>query len=149
MKSEVRNVGHLRDNSSFSRDFGAVPGRRPGTGYFRDGNRKRQLYRKSPPGWRTSCRRGVIGSTRPGLCDNAAAVTRYLDRDTDIGGPAAGFPATRRSAVLAVGSGDETSRALARERLVTAYWKPVYKYLRIRWKTDNEDAKDWTQGYFA
>lgn len=83
------------------------------------------------------------------MCDNAAAVTRYLDRDTDIGGPAARFPATRRSAVLAVGSGDETLRALARERLVTAYWKPVYKYLRIRWKADNEDAKDWTQGYFA
>jgi RNA polymerase sigma factor (sigma-70 family) len=29
------------------------------------------------------------------------------------------------------------------------YWKPVYKYLRIKWQIANEDAKDLTQSFFA
>lgn len=35
------------------------------------------------------------------------------------------------------------------ETLVAAYWKPVYKYIRIRWRRSNEDAKDLTQELFA
>jgi len=33
--------------------------------------------------------------------------------------------------------------------LVTMYWKPVYKYLRIKYRKSNEDAKDLTQAFFA
>lgn len=30
-----------------------------------------------------------------------------------------------------------------------AYWKPVYKFVRLRFGKTNEDAKDLTQGFFA
>ena len=29
------------------------------------------------------------------------------------------------------------------------YWKPVYKYLRIKWRKSNADAEDLTQGFFT
>lgn len=40
-------------------------------------------------------------------------------------------------------------RAGALERIVAIYWKPVYKYVRIRWRKDDEDARDLTQEFFA
>ena len=72
-----------------------------------------------------------------------------MDRDTDIGGRAEGFPQTRRSAVWAARSADPAERRRALDVLVTAYWKPVYKYIRLKWREDNEAAKDLTQGFFA
>jgi RNA polymerase sigma factor (sigma-70 family) len=72
-----------------------------------------------------------------------------MDRDTDLGGPHRGFPPTRHSVVKAVGSADPTVRSRAFESLVRAYWKAVYKYVRIKWRASNEDAKDLTQGFFA
>lgn len=33
--------------------------------------------------------------------------------------------------------------------LVEQYWKPVYKYLRVRHQAADEDAQDLTQGFFA
>jgi RNA polymerase sigma factor (sigma-70 family) len=33
--------------------------------------------------------------------------------------------------------------------LIAVYWKPVYKYIRMRWSAENEDAKDLTQEFFA
>ena len=59
------------------------------------------------------------------------------------------FPATRRSAVIAVASDDPAERARSFEILVRAYWKPVYKYLRLRFRKDVEEARDLTQGFFA
>jgi DNA-directed RNA polymerase specialized sigma24 family protein len=59
------------------------------------------------------------------------------------------FPTTRRSAVVAAGSDDPAERARAFERLVRAYWKPVYKQLRVRWRLSDEQAADLTQGFFA
>jgi RNA polymerase sigma factor (sigma-70 family) len=29
------------------------------------------------------------------------------------------------------------------------YWKPVYRFIRIKFRKDNEDAKDLTQGFFT
>lgn len=75
-----------------------------------------------------------------------------MDPDTAIGGAArgvGGFPPTRRSAVLAVSSADAAERDWAFETLIAQYWKPVYKYLRLRFRLPNEDAKDLTQGFFA
>ena len=69
--------------------------------------------------------------------------------DTDLGGPAAAFPRTRGSLVRAAGSDDPSVRRRAFSDLVEAYWKPVYKYLRVRWKLANEDAKDLTQAFFV
>ena len=41
---------------------------------------------------------------------------------------------------------EERQRAL--EILIAAYWKPVYKYIRLRWDKDNEQAQDLTQDFF-
>ena len=71
-----------------------------------------------------------------------------MPEDTSIGGPGGRFPTTRRSAVLGARSGDAEERQRSFETLVAAYWKPVYKYIRIRWRKSNEDAKDLTQGFF-
>jgi len=35
------------------------------------------------------------------------------------------------------------------ETILASYWKPVYKYVRLKWQANNEDAKDLTQGFFA
>ena len=72
-----------------------------------------------------------------------------MDSDTDLGGPASAFPATRAGLVTAAGSTDPAVRKQAFEVLVSVYWKPVYKYLRIKWAINNEDAKDLTQAFFA
>lgn len=59
------------------------------------------------------------------------------------------FPSTRRSAVLASQSSDAAERRQAFEALVDAYWKPVYKLVRIKWHCAADDAADYTQGFFA
>jgi RNA polymerase sigma factor (sigma-70 family) len=72
-----------------------------------------------------------------------------MDPDTAIGGPDARFPATRVSAVEALRSSDAVERTRGYESLVASYWKPVYKYIRIKWRKSNEDSKDLTQAFFA
>jgi len=72
-----------------------------------------------------------------------------MDHDTSIGGPAHAFPATGLSLLVRAAGGDPTLRLAALDRLVSIYWKPVYKYIRLRWHAGNEDAKDWTQEFFA
>jgi DNA-directed RNA polymerase specialized sigma24 family protein len=69
--------------------------------------------------------------------------------ETDIGGRVGRFPTTRRSAVLAAASEDHAERERAFGLLVEAYWKPVYKYVRVKWRADNEQGKDLTQSFFA
>lgn len=71
-----------------------------------------------------------------------------MPQDTDIGGPGGRFPTTRRSAVLGVVSEDRVERERSFATVVSAYWKPVYKFIRIRWHKSNEDAKDLTQAFF-
>ena len=60
-----------------------------------------------------------------------------------------GFPETRGSLVAAMKSGDGTERARALETLAGAYWKPVYAYVRFRFRRDHEAAADLTQDFFA
>jgi RNA polymerase sigma factor (sigma-70 family) len=59
------------------------------------------------------------------------------------------FPATRWSVIDAVKSSDPKEQARALDTLFAAYWKPVYKYVRLRWTRQAEDAQDLTQGFFA
>jgi RNA polymerase sigma factor (sigma-70 family) len=59
------------------------------------------------------------------------------------------FPDTRRSAIFNASSTDAGLRARAWDTIVAAYWKPVYKYLRLRWQEPDESARDLTQGFFA
>ncbi|MFN7998063.1 MAG: hypothetical protein U0Q18_30865 [Bryobacteraceae bacterium] len=69
--------------------------------------------------------------------------------DTAIGGPHGRFPVTRISVIRGIGSTEPPLREAARELLVAAYWKPVYKHIRLKWNQSNEDAKDLTQSFFA
>ncbi len=59
------------------------------------------------------------------------------------------FPATRWSAIVAARSESPSERERALETLLAAYWKPVFKYIRVRWNREFEDAEDLTQGFFA
>jgi RNA polymerase sigma factor (sigma-70 family) len=59
------------------------------------------------------------------------------------------FPATRASILERIRSADPAVRDLGFDLLVTGYWKPVYKYLRLRWGADADDAQDLTQTFFA
>ena len=59
------------------------------------------------------------------------------------------FPPTRHSAIQRLRADDESERRLAWDALVTAYWRPVYKYLRARWRLPAEHAEDLTQEFFA
>jgi RNA polymerase sigma factor (sigma-70 family) len=51
--------------------------------------------------------------------------------------------------VTGVRSRDPGERGRALDSLATAYWKPVYKYLRLRWRIDPENTRDLTQEFFA
>lgn len=59
------------------------------------------------------------------------------------------FPATRWSVIEGARSADAAERTRALETLCEAYWRPVYKYVRLRWNRAAEDAQDLTQGFFA
>jgi RNA polymerase sigma factor (sigma-70 family) len=59
------------------------------------------------------------------------------------------FPATRWSVIEAARSEDGAERARALDALCAAYWKPIYKYIRLRWNRVAADAQDLTQGFFA
>ncbi|HKD64047.1 MAG TPA: sigma factor [Candidatus Acidoferrales bacterium] len=72
-----------------------------------------------------------------------------MTQDTNIGGASGRFPATHWSAVLATRSSDPEERSRALEAIAAAYWKPIYKYVRVRWSKSSEDAKDLTQDFFA
>jgi RNA polymerase sigma factor (sigma-70 family) len=67
----------------------------------------------------------------------------------EIDRPGGGFPSTRLSAVLGTRSEDPELRARAYETLIGSYWRPVYKYVRVRWKVSPEDAQDLTQAFFT
>jgi len=72
-----------------------------------------------------------------------------MDADTRIGGHLHAFPQTRHSILIAANNDKAAVRKPAFDALVAAYWKPVYKYIRIKWSASNEDAKDLTQEFFA
>jgi DNA-directed RNA polymerase specialized sigma24 family protein len=72
-----------------------------------------------------------------------------MEQDTDIGGGGQRFPLTSQSAILAARSADFEVRQRAFETILASYWKPAYKYIRIKWQASNEDAKDLTQGFFT
>jgi RNA polymerase sigma factor (sigma-70 family) len=59
------------------------------------------------------------------------------------------FPPTRLSVVERTRSGDHETRRLAVATLIDAYWKPSYKYLRLKWALDPDAAADLTQEFFT
>ncbi|HKY33336.1 MAG TPA: hypothetical protein VJV23_12425 [Candidatus Polarisedimenticolia bacterium] len=63
----------------------------------------------------------------------------------DKAGP---FPTTRWSAVEGTRSADPAERERSYAALVAAYWKPVFKHIRLRWGKDFAGAQDLTQEFF-
>jgi len=59
------------------------------------------------------------------------------------------FPLTRDSALAALRSGDVAERARGLETFSSAYWGPVYSYLRLRWHRSHDEAADLAQEFFA
>jgi RNA polymerase sigma factor (sigma-70 family) len=59
------------------------------------------------------------------------------------------FPVTRHSIIMAAQSGDPAERSRAIETVMAAYWKPMYKYIRMKWGVAAEDAQDFTQEFFT
>ena len=70
------------------------------------------------------------------------------DPDTGLGGPVRQFPPTQHSLIRAAAEGGPPARE-ALEELISLYWKPAYKHVRIQWNRSNEQAKDTVQGFFA
>jgi RNA polymerase sigma factor (sigma-70 family) len=58
------------------------------------------------------------------------------------------FPQTRWSVIAAARSNDTAERARALDVLFAAYWKPVYKYIRLKFSQAPDEAQDLTQGFF-
>src|SRR6202049_3057706 len=95
--------------------------------------------RLSPRGWWSCLVHRIVASYTP---------FRLSMRD-DGNLPGQGqFPATRWSLIVAARSAVPEERQRALEILIAAYWKPVYKYIRLRWDKDNEQAQDLTQDFF-
>jgi RNA polymerase sigma factor (sigma-70 family) len=70
--------------------------------------------------------------------------------DDSIYSPGGGaFPATRFSLLEAARSETAPERGRALDTLLSAYWKPVYKYIRLKFHHSPSDAQDLTQGFFA
>lgn len=63
-----------------------------------------------------------------------------------MGGPHGQFPSTQLSLLEAATAGLPND---ALERVIALYWKPVYRFIRIKFRKDNEDAKDLTQSFFT
>ena len=72
-----------------------------------------------------------------------------MDTEGKGGEGRGGFPETRWSAIVAARSADAAERTRALDTLLTAYWKPIYKYIRLRWGKTPEDAQDLTQEFFS
>ena len=58
------------------------------------------------------------------------------------------FPPTRYSAVRGASSADASERSVAWDRLAETYRKPVAKYIMMKWRIDESEADDLTQGFF-
>lgn len=70
------------------------------------------------------------------------------DAWTTMGGDGGRFPLTRWSLIRRAGGAPGDERTTALNELLSAYWKPLYAFLRSR-GADNETAKDRVQGFFV
>lgn len=59
------------------------------------------------------------------------------------------FPATRRSVLERIQSGDPDVRRTAFGDLSDGYWRPSYHYLRLHWRLPAETAEDVVQAFFT
>jgi len=81
------------------------------------------------------------------VCDPALWET--MDYETQLGGRAREFPQTTWRMVAGLQDAGGAHRQHGLEALCRRYWKPIYAYVRARWRKSNEEAKDVTQAFFA
>jgi hypothetical protein len=59
------------------------------------------------------------------------------------------FPTTRHSVIERLRTEEHSVRRDAFGDLAVGYWKPVYKYLRMKWRLAPDAAEDATQAFFT
>ena len=100
---------------------------------------------ESPLAFLPPCGRAALSTYTPQRPTGMQA----LSEDTGMGGARHQFPLTRWSVIEGARSPQPEQRQRALDVLVSAYWKPFYKYIRLHWGKPNEEAKDLTQDFFA
>lgn len=58
------------------------------------------------------------------------------------------FPTTRFSAINGLRDSDPDRRRVSWDAVISVYWRPAYKHLRIRWNVSPEHAQDLIQSFF-
>ncbi len=76
-------------------------------------------------------------------------VTRVRGQDTSIGAGYSVFTKTQWGKILSLRSTDPKSARNILQDLAKTYWRPVYKYIRVVWRKNNEESKDLTQEFFT
>jgi RNA polymerase sigma factor (sigma-70 family) len=71
------------------------------------------------------------------------------EQDTALQAGQSRFPQTAWSVLARLKDPKDPQVRAFLDRMVQAYWRPVYKFIRISWKHSNEDAKDLTQAFFV
>ncbi|MPZ20916.1 MAG: hypothetical protein GEV06_23890 [Luteitalea sp.] len=69
--------------------------------------------------------------------------------DSPVGRWPAAFPATRISILERMRSESHEVRQEGFDALVRSYWKPIYKYLRVKWQLREPEAEDVTQSFLV
>jgi RNA polymerase sigma factor (sigma-70 family) len=105
-------------------------------------DRSREQKQESTANISTSNR--LVDDAQPG---GVHSLSPSMQQNSDLRGPGR-FPSTRWSLIVAARSPEPEERQRALGILTAAYWKPVYKYIRLRWDKDNEQAQDLTQDFF-
>jgi RNA polymerase sigma factor (sigma-70 family) len=72
-----------------------------------------------------------------------------VEKDTTLNEGESRFPVTAWSLLSRLRDPSDPRVQDYLNRMIAAYWKPIYKFVRIAWKRSNEDAKDLTQAFFV
>ncbi len=72
-----------------------------------------------------------------------------VEPDTSVGAGQTRFPPTAWSLIGRLRDPRDPRVQAYLNRMIQAYWRPLYKYVRIKWKRSNEDAKDLVQAFFV
>ena len=70
------------------------------------------------------------------------------EKDTAIQAGESHFPQTAWSLLSRLRDPKDPRVQEYLNRMISVYWRPIYKFVRIAWKRSNEDAKDLTQAFF-
>jgi RNA polymerase sigma factor (sigma-70 family) len=71
------------------------------------------------------------------------------DADTALQAGQSRFPQTAWSLLARLKDPSDPQVRAFLNRMLQAYWRPVYKFIRLSWKRPNEEAKDLTQAFFV